>query len=165
MSNLVLNTQYDRHSFITADSIFSSTNSILDSPTKFDIPDAGSSQDLYNKTPLSKDPNRFSLNSNSTTSSTGSVSSFRTVKIRNTKILKIKIDRGEDYTVLKLRKDKLTSLQDLIGVICLKMPKEFEKIYIVFDNNHLKSLEVNSFLNDIIFDYILAKDKILIKLE
>lgn len=80
-------------------------------------------------------------------------------------MLKIKIDRGEDYTVLKLRKDKLTSLQDLIEVLYLKIPNMFNKIYIVFERNNLKSLEINSLLSDIIFDYILAKDKILLKLE
>lgn len=166
MSNLILNTQYDKHSSISESSIFSTNIPNTPNTPTSDIPDSEILHEyIFTKSNLSKDPNRLSLNSNSTASSNSSVSSFRTIKIRNTKMLKIKIDRGEDYTVLKLRKDKLTSLQDLIEVLYLKIPNMFNKIYIVFERNNLKSLEINSLLSDIIFDYILAKDKILLKLE
>lgn len=91
------------------------------------------------------------------------VSSFASVhSASDTSILKIKIYRDGSVVAIKLRKDKLINLQDLVKVIKSKIDL-FDKLYLCFSNKSLSPMPMTDFLQDIIMDYIAVKDKIYIR--
>lgn len=92
-------------------------------------------------------------------------SSFSSVQSPSTaSVLKIKIYASNNVLAIKLRKDKLLNLQDLIKVIGSKI-SDFTKLSLCFPNKSLSPMPLNDFLQDIIMDYIAAKDKIYIKVD
>ncbi|EGV66677.1 hypothetical protein CANTEDRAFT_112418 [Yamadazyma tenuis ATCC 10573] len=82
----------------------------------------------------------------------------------NTNSLKIHMTSASRATAIRLRKDKLKGLADLVKVVEAKFCS-FNHLYLDFANKDLKPMAVDMFLQDIIMEYISAKDRIYIRVE
>lgn len=88
-------------------------------------------------------------------------SSFKVVQSNTYQTLKIKILHKMEFTV-KIRKDKLKSIDDIKRVVQSKVPA-FNNLELSFKNKLLKSISLqNLLMKDVLLDFILTKDMIYI---
>lgn len=138
-------------------SLFSAPASPLASPTslKFDIPDK---YPQPHKTPIEE------VHKRNSDDSLNSISSFRGVKTKNMNILKVQLRLKFTVAHFKLRKDKLENLLDLVKVIEMKF-HPFNNLYLHFQDRELTPMAMDFLLQDIIMDYIMAKETIYLRLD
>lgn len=85
--------------------------------------------------------------------------SYHSFVMSDPKSLKVKMFHSNHIFALKLRKDRLTSINDLIKVISSKVV-HFDRLSLCFQDKTLTPLPFNDFFNDLIMDYVLNKETI-----